>query len=112
MTRFHIFDRMDKDTKSLCKFKQKSINILFGESTSHNHLTIVAVVYSGKICVLDSSDPKMQHVLHSLISKGGPYYVWLSFDKKDEALEYKWQLKSIDISLYISKDRKKVKVDW
>ncbi len=59
---------MDKDAESLCKFKKESIKVLFGEPPSHKPLTIVAMMYSGEICALDSN-PKMKYVLPGLIPK-------------------------------------------
>ncbi len=73
---------MDKDADSLRNFNQKAINILLGGPLNHNPLTIVMVMYSGEICVLDSNNPKMQHVIPGVIPEGGPYYDWFSLTKK------------------------------
>ena len=76
---------MDKDANSLLNFKKKATAYLFDSGSRASPIFLVAVTYKGDVCFYDSRDDKTITVLPLLVPVNGPYYMWITFDREEEA---------------------------
>ncbi len=102
---------MSNNGDVLINFKKKAAAALFGFVDSAPTL-LVAVKYNSKCSVFHSNDPKLRNILSVLTPHGGPYHSWRTFSIEEAAHNYEAQLKSLDLSLFLSKDPMEVKAAW